>query len=320
MKRCFKCGQVKPLSEFYKHSRMADGHFNKCKECAKKDSHENRASNLEHYRGYDRARSSNPDRLKSRREYAKTPRGKLAKAKAERNYRERHPEKALAHNIFRSARARGDIQRPAHCRMCGSTEKIEAHHPNYSKPLFVLWLCEKCHKLVHREKRIEERKPKMKIYEIAPALRMIFEEAYVDEDAVFHFDQVAFDEIAGNAREKIANCGRFIREEEDEIEAMKRAEKAIAERRKTKEKTIERLKAMTLHAVEALGEKVEMPDIRVSTRKSTKVEVDETMLHADWFVEKIERKPNLRALGEALKQGVVIEGAQLVVNHNLAIK
>jgi hypothetical protein len=37
-KTCFKCNTEKPLSDYYKHKKMGDGHLGKCKECTKKDS------------------------------------------------------------------------------------------------------------------------------------------------------------------------------------------------------------------------------------------------------------------------------------------
>ena len=45
MKKCIKCGEVKPLEMFHKHSQMKDGHLNKCSDCVVKDVAEWRLKN-----------------------------------------------------------------------------------------------------------------------------------------------------------------------------------------------------------------------------------------------------------------------------------
>jgi hypothetical protein len=59
MKKCFKCSRELPLSAFYKHPAMADGHVNKCKDCNKADVRENREKKLDYYREYDRGGRTN---------------------------------------------------------------------------------------------------------------------------------------------------------------------------------------------------------------------------------------------------------------------
>ena len=68
MKKCFKCNQVKDLTEFYAHPQMPDGRVNKCKECNKKDVSENYKKNREYYIEYDKKRQRHSiDRIFSHR-------------------------------------------------------------------------------------------------------------------------------------------------------------------------------------------------------------------------------------------------------------
>ena len=129
MKTCFKCNQSKPFTEFYKHSAMGDGYLNKCKECTKVDVRINRRKNQEYYRAYDRAR------------------GNRWRDGYEADYRKRFPDKYYAQKTLGNAVRDGKVKKEV-CFICGD-EKVEAHHPDYSKPLDVIWLCPGHHKLIH---------------------------------------------------------------------------------------------------------------------------------------------------------------------------
>lgn len=131
-KQCFKCGEVKDLSEFYKHKQMKDGHLNKCKTCNKKDSIANRNDNIEHYREYDRARGNRQDKG-----YMK-------------EYRAKYPNKYKAHCMVGNAVRDGKLF-PEPCEICFTTHDIHAHHDDYLKPLNVRWLCAAHHSQWHRE-------------------------------------------------------------------------------------------------------------------------------------------------------------------------
>lgn len=132
--------------EFYKHTAMADGHLNKCKECSKTDVKSNRADKNDYYRGYDRNRAMNPERVQGRLEYSKTPNGKAVSYRANSSWRDNNPEKYKAETMVNNAIRDGKLLREK-CRICG--EKAHAHHPDYSKPFYVVWLCSKHHKAEH---------------------------------------------------------------------------------------------------------------------------------------------------------------------------
>lgn len=134
MKTCFKCSVPKPLTEFYKHKQMADGHLNKCKQCTKSDAWHHRADNLEKIRAYDRERGKTQKRLQLNTAVTAA-------------YRLQFPERYRANSAVANALRRGALQKlPCWC--CGE-ETVEAHHPDYAAPLDVIWLCPAHHKEIH---------------------------------------------------------------------------------------------------------------------------------------------------------------------------
>lgn len=47
----------------------------------------------------------------------------------------------------------GRLERHTLCEACGLPKKLYKHHPDYSKPLLVIWLCRTCHDLADKIRR-----------------------------------------------------------------------------------------------------------------------------------------------------------------------
>lgn len=125
-KICFKCGRELPLSEFYKHPKMGDGHLNKCKDCTRADVRTNyiEKSKLDTYMEKERARG--------REKYARLGyRGRLSDEQCKK--RELYPR-------LRSAKQALNIS-------VRDTEEL--HHWNYNNILNVIVLNRRLHRRVH---------------------------------------------------------------------------------------------------------------------------------------------------------------------------
>lgn len=90
---------------------------------------------------------ANKERLLAQQKaYSKTPAGRRARRISHKNQREKNPTVYFARQEVYKALRRGDLVKEP-CTFCGE-EKTGAHHPDYSKPLDVIWVCDRCHKKV----------------------------------------------------------------------------------------------------------------------------------------------------------------------------
>lgn len=115
-KKCSTCKRTAPLTDFYRDKRQPDGLYVNCKRCANIST-----ERWKHNTGY----------------YEKKNQSLRARARIQVN---------LAVN-------KGLLSRPDICSRYGDRVAcyggIEGHHPDYSKPLEVIWLCRAHHNKHH---------------------------------------------------------------------------------------------------------------------------------------------------------------------------
>lgn len=132
-KVCAVCGERKRIDQFYPSKKARDGRQSDCKECRKVAVKKCRSNNIEYYRAYDRERSNLPHRLEQA-------------VRISKRWKEMNPARRKAQVMLGNAVRDGRVEKQP-CFICG--DRAEAHHPDYSAPLDVVWLCSVHHKQAH---------------------------------------------------------------------------------------------------------------------------------------------------------------------------
>jgi hypothetical protein len=118
-KTCSRCRNIFPTDQFYRSKGKHDGRDCYCRDC--------------------------------RLEIQKSPSRKASLRRVSARHRLRHPDREFARQMLGRAVRAGRIK-PKPCKRCGS-QYVQAHHPDYSKPLDVVWLCRKHHHEHHLQER-----------------------------------------------------------------------------------------------------------------------------------------------------------------------
>lgn len=173
LKVCTKCGESKPLSEYYIHKtgRLSGKPFSRCAECLRTIRREGRDKHAENA-SYRQKIASDPEYRKKRNDKSRAWReenrvhiaeyDRRIRAEMEgratfynRQWRERYPERVRAHYAVAHAVRVGEIP-PAStliCEHCQEAQAANYHHHNGYEPEFwldVVALCTECHGREHR--------------------------------------------------------------------------------------------------------------------------------------------------------------------------
>lgn len=143
MKTCIECGHAKGADGFYVNNASEDGLTSRCRVCTSAYQKARR----------ERLNASKPPEWKKktadiaayRKDWLKDKPGYMTQKK--REWWQKNKDKMRVRDAVKYALKTGKLVKTP-CHVCGE-ERVEGHHPDYSRPLDVVWLCREHHLQVH---------------------------------------------------------------------------------------------------------------------------------------------------------------------------
>ena len=149
MIKCRVCKRWKFLDEYYPIYLKNYNYI--CKSCYCEQAKKRRKENPEKWKKISREQSRKWIKKNHERRLEQARKGRNKNKQKillyARAYVEKYPERNRAHGLRYWAVKNGKLK-PKPCKICGDLN-VHSHHPDYSKPLEVIWLCPKHHKRQH---------------------------------------------------------------------------------------------------------------------------------------------------------------------------
>lgn len=151
-KRCNQCKRILLLSEFGKNKAQKDGLSSQCKKCKNENRHIYRLKYPQKNREYIKKwKLKNPELRKNQM----------------KRYRIKNHVKISIESDTNYKCEKGTLLMKPYCELCGSSENLQKHHPDYNHPDFFITLCRDNHNFIEKYLRLVN-KEKEKFLNVLP--------------------------------------------------------------------------------------------------------------------------------------------------------
>lgn len=162
------------------------------------------------------------------------------------------------------------------------------------------------------------------LYELDRIVESVIEHGfYVDEgtgEVLAEFDDL--DALMEDLDAKLEACGKWMKGRAALIASMKSEEKALAERRKTEERKLERMRDYVMRTVlKKPKQRFECGSCSLGVRRSKRVVIDDESILPEMFTLVVEKRtPCKQMIRDAIDSGAEVPGAHVDEKVNLVVK